>query len=148
MPKRYSDEEKAEALRLLSANRYDVARTSLEIGIPERTLHRWRRNEQLDKRFMAADPPPMAAAIKDDDNDSDEDPGVILSQIHRRMLDDIVKLSGTIERDLETASPYQRLQALVMLIDRLDKIDRLIPRNLREMVISFEYVDPKDNPTY
>ena len=53
MSRRYTDEEKAHAIQRLTENFYNISVTSLQIGIPIRTLHAWRREHLLQQNAAA-----------------------------------------------------------------------------------------------
>lgn len=60
MSRRYTDEEKAYAIQYLVENFYNISVTSLQTGIPVRTLYTWKREHLL--QHNAAAKPIVAAA--------------------------------------------------------------------------------------
>jgi transposase-like protein len=60
MPRNYTDEEKRLVLDRLIANHGDVARTAAETGVSDRTLLRWRTENDIkppSHGFMSSPPP-------------------------------------------------------------------------------------------
>jgi transposase-like protein len=53
----YTEEDREEALELLGYNRNNIALTSTQTGIPERTLREWRR-KQRNSVSLPPDPSP------------------------------------------------------------------------------------------
>jgi transposase-like protein len=54
MARAYSDEDKAAALAALKANAGNVKRTATQVGVPARTVRRW-RDEPLDDQPQGGD---------------------------------------------------------------------------------------------
>jgi hypothetical protein len=114
----YTAEEKIHALSLLAQNGGDILRTSVQTGIPDRTLYTWyRRYRAENQQRNVSVSPPIPPSI-DLDNKLDT-----LSFLRRQMMTELFSLASTIGSGAELANPYQRARALAQLVDKLMQID-------------------------
>jgi transposase-like protein len=127
MSRRYTSEEKDHAIQQLIANHGDVTLTSLETGIAERTLTRWKRSMVLPPRGAfpsrpQPQPPPQPQnPIAADDLEA-------LRDLQQEMLREAYNLVHSIEEAIDEAPLNQRVAALAQLIDRIMKLSVQLPR--------------------
>jgi transposase-like protein len=139
VPHRYTDEQRLEALDLLDVNRNNVALTSIQTGIPERTLREWRRQDRI-QRHLPPDPLPAAAAEAFEREFTETSEAI--QWIQDRFIQELVKLTQTLPEILSTASPYHQLLTLMHMIDRIEKLQTLVPQSDNHPSIRLEFVDP------
>lgn len=169
MPPRYTPQYKAAVLQKLRDNYGDVARTSLQMGIPERTLYAWKRELQqlqqqqspLPQQYTADPNPigimaPIAQPITSDKSGttvtptytSFTDEGEAFHYLRGRLLDELFKIVASLDDSYILMPPHQRALLVSQLIDRLVKLDayipRVVPKTLQIMVLD-EGVFPEDN---
>lgn len=122
MAKRYTDDERAQALERLDTNRGDLHLTSAETGISVGTLRQWKRR-----------------SYKNADQVVEES----LKYLQEQLIDNAVKLAESLEAATVDAPLNHRAAALGQLIDRIIKLAERIPQAVqREQVIRIEYRDP------
>jgi hypothetical protein len=127
MSRHYTAEEKQLVLQRLTANDYHIRRTSLETGIPERTLLTWRT------KYLPPAPPPPAfrgaasRAIPPQLPPLPADEVLAFRDIKRQLMAHIHRLSHSIEEAIDEAPLSQRTTALSQLIDRVMKISSQLP---------------------
>ena len=122
MAKRYTDDERAQALERLEANRGDFHLTSAELGISVRALRQWKRLYQKTTEQVVEDS---------------------LKYLQEQLIDNAVKLAESLEAATVDAPLNHRAAALGQLIDRIIKLAERIPQAVqREQVIRIEYRDP------
>lgn len=140
MSRHYAPEEKDAALAALHANHGSVPRTSLQTGIPERTLYTWRRELWRQRRQNPdpAPPPPPPTDPPADASDTTE----AMTYIRQRIITELMTLIQSFEQDFALSSPYQRVQAISQLLDRVLKLNDYRPPE--ETVFRIEYEDPDD----
>lgn len=136
MSQTYSDQDREEALDLLTINRNNIALTSIQTHIPERTLREWRRKQRLKAPTLPPYPPPAAAADRFDSIPE------ALNHVHSRILEQLVELADSLPEILATAPPYHQLLALTQLIDRVEKLQALVPRLVPQQTIQVQFKDP------
>ncbi len=129
---RYTSAEKKAALDCLRRNGGNVAQTSTETGVPERTLYSWRRKEM--QRPPVA-PPAIPADLDLDDADA-------LIQLRRQIMAYVADLGPSLVTGLDLLTPYQRALTVRQLLEQLSLIDSLIPAHARENVTRVEFVNP------
>lgn len=133
MVRRYTQEEKDQALELLIANNGDLSLTSAETGIPIRTLENWRRAGVLPPPVISPPPPPP---IPDDRLEALED-------IQQQMLREARNLAYSLRETVADAPLNQRVAALAQLLDRIIKLNTQLPNPTKETVFRIEYIDPE-----
>jgi len=139
MSYRYPPQHKAAVLAQLQANHSNVILTSIQTGIPERTIRDWRRKAYLQNQLPVLPPhtPSAAAATPEFEEESQA-----LQYVRRQIVQEVANMAATLKDTLDTAAPYHRILALSQLLDRLIKLDILIPQTQREQVIRVEYTYP------
>lgn len=130
MPKRYSEEQKQQAIQRLIANGGDVARTALETGLAESTLRLWRReyNVPLPLLMLRRQQQQQQNASSNDSMLSSVSALVPeLADLQQRMLQEAYHLVESIEEAIDDAPLAQRVAALAQLIDRIIKLAAQLP---------------------
>jgi transposase-like protein len=131
MSRRYTDEEKAEALEKLDANVGNITLTAIQTGIPVRTLHHWKRQQRIQLLMHPS------SENEDVELEVDSDLEALLQQkfvaqqqqespyshIRQRLLEHIFDLTETLMDDPDTA--HLRVSALSRLLDRALKLERI-----------------------
>jgi transposase-like protein len=169
MSPRYNAQSKAEILAQLRANFGDVARTSRQMGVPERTLYAWKRQlQQLQQQqsplpqHYTADPNPssvMASNTRLTTSDksgttvtptytSFTDEGEAFHYLRGRLLYELFKIVASLDDSYTLMPPHQRALLVSQLIDRLVKLDAYIPRVVPEALQIMWIEDgvfPEDN---
>ncbi len=133
MARRYSPEYKKLALHCLDSNHGDVALTSTEIGVPGRTLRRWRQQRRQRQIDMPEPKPEIEVPVFSEDYEAFQ---YLRQQLMRHML----AIAASLSEDLENATVAQRAIALSRLIDRFEKLDRYMPPS-DEPFLRIEYVE-------
>jgi transposase-like protein len=125
MSRRYSYEEKRQALKCLEESGGDFRYAGQQTGIPVVTLRRWarRQREERGQRLRAE-----------------------IERLHEQLVHNAVQLADLLERSIEDAPLNQVATALGGVIDRYLKIDEYLastrPQEEREQVIRIEYLYP------
>jgi len=146
MSRHHTDLEKQQILRCLVANNGDTQLTSIQTGVPVRTLRDWRmkylppewRRQHFQGAFPLADGrqfPPLPA------NESQA-----LRDIQRRLMEMVNRLSLSIDEVIDEAPLIQRAAALSQFIDRVIKISAQLPPDPQDYLIEDE-LDDDDEPT-
>ncbi|MBZ0303023.1 MAG: hypothetical protein K8J31_24975 [Anaerolineae bacterium] len=142
MSKQYVDEERIEALAQLRINRNNVALTSRQTGVPERTLREWRRLQRLEHGLPPNPPSAAAAAVIADHVARFSEPSEALQHVYDQFLQELVTIADTLPDILSTAPPYHQLLALMNMIDRIEKLQMLVPQTASQQTIRLEFVEP------
>ncbi len=141
MARRYSKSHKAETLQRLDENAGDVALTSLQSGVPERTLREWRRLRALNlaaaaetewrqAREQPSQPPPSAT-----------DSAASFETLNVLLMDEAFKLAGSLATGWDDSPTHLRMMALAHLIDRILKLNAILPHSGGDNKIRIEFVD-------
>ncbi len=138
MSRQYTDEERVEALALLRCNRSNVALTSKQTRIPERTLREWRRLQRV-QNGLPPDPLPAAAAADMARQFAESSEAV--EYVRDQFLNLLVDLTDSLPEILSAASPYHQLLTVMQMIDRIEKLQMLVPLSTREPSIRIQFVD-------
>lgn len=134
MPKTfYTEEQRAEALALLRYNRSNVALTSQQTGIPERTLREWRRLQRIENVLPPAKE--LSAAAK-----NIEDAPEALEYVYKKFLKELVAIADSLPELVRTAPPYHQLLTMMKLLDRLELLHMLTTGTI-DPTIQVEFVD-------
>jgi transposase-like protein len=142
MTRRYTPEEKAEALALLQANRGNIALTHVQTTVPERTLRHWRRQQWLKQQAQLPLPPPTPPRQQQEDLPEFEDDATALKFLREQIIQELLQVAVSLKDSFSVTTPYQRVLVLSQLLDRLIKLDNYIPRTEHEQVIRIEYQYP------
>ena len=116
MSRRYTPEEKANALVHLQMTG-DIAFTSKQLGIPERTLFDWRRD------WYAINPPPQSSPPRLQQPEFENDLQA-LAYLRKQIMAELIELAGSYQKGAMFTSPTQRIHLLSQLLDRLMKLDQ------------------------
>lgn len=139
MSRRYSPDQKAEALALLQANG-SISQTSMMTEIPERTLYTWRREQWRERKLQQLQqqpPPPPPPQMSDFETDADA-----FAYMREHIIGELLNIVTTLKEDRFFSTPYQRVLALSQLLDRLIKLDAYRPPTREENMIVIRYQDP------
>ena len=144
MSRRYTDEQKAEALQHLDDNYGNVTLTALQTGIPIRTLRDWKRYRKLE---ILKDLPPEKVARRrqqeiepeEQADIEEEDSAAAYSRIRAHLMQHINTLLETLTDDPDTAN--LRVIALTRLLDRVIKLEALV-QSTSDQVVRIEYQYP------
>jgi transposase-like protein len=136
MSKRYTKEEKENALYLLLVYSGNIARTSDKTGIPQRTLRHWRARKRKKRASQINQGDAETAKGKKDKRrqqqqwdqyKAEKDSAVNeLKGVRQQIMQHIRQLSSSLSDDEENVS--QRAMALSRLLDRTLKLDEHIAR--------------------
>jgi transposase-like protein len=123
----YTAEEKLHALEHLAAHGGDVELTAASLGIPKRTLARWKQIHMVSEMPMPTVPMPMPMPTPTPPLSAD----VIeaLGELQREMMQIAHTLSHAIEPAIAEAPLGQRVAALAQLIDRIIKLGAQLPQS-------------------
>jgi transposase-like protein len=130
MSRRYTPQQKETALQRLAANFGNIAITSLQTGIPERTLRDWQQKRQLEQ----VQNPPLPPKISRRQQQPDTNEYQLLRDIIMEHLFQLVE-----NLSLDPATAYLRAAALSRLIDRVIKLEKHIPSTSEQQKIVIEY---------
>lgn len=124
MSRRYTNEERHNALKSLDANDGDILATSEQTGIPPSTLRDWaaRHREERAQRLLET-----------------------IRRLHEQLAENAVNLAAAIDGAIDGAPLNQLSTALGTVIDRYLKVDEhlaQITQQNGEQVFRFEYVYP------
>lgn len=152
MSKRYTNQQKADALQQLDDNDGNVMLTAIQTDIPKRTLYEWKRQRKLQAikdgqpasgtlQHKKSAVPPQQSAANTDQPDDDEDPYLReYTTIRKRLMDHIFTMTDSLIDDPETA--HVRIIALSRLLDRVIKLEALTRKETDDRVIRIEYKYP------
>lgn len=144
MPRKYTDQQKIDALQHLADNYGNVTLTAIQTGIPERTLRDWKRRRKFE---TLKDLPPIketrrrqqTAANDDPDQNTENESEGEYTRIRQRLMQHIDTLLETLTDDPDTA--HLRIIALTRLLDRVIKLESLT-RTESNAPIRIEYKYP------
>jgi hypothetical protein len=141
LARRYTRSQKAEILKHLDDNVGDVVLTSLQSGIPERTLRDWKRTRSLrpaaaenhrQRRHEHGNESPPSAA----------ESAVTFEILNNLLVDKAFKIAGSLTQGLEDSPVHQRAIALAHLIDRILRLNATLPRLNDNNAVRIEFVAP------
>jgi transposase-like protein len=143
MSRRYTPEEKAEALALLHDNNGNIARTHVETNIPERTLRYWRRQQWLEKQAQLPLPPPTPSPRRQQEELPEfENTAEALKFLREQITQELLNITVSFKDDLTYSTPYQRVLILSQLLDRLLKLDTYLPAEKKSSGFKVQFVNP------
>jgi transposase-like protein len=135
---KYTDEQKEDARRRLTATRGDVRLVSLQTRIPERTLFRWKRSWQQNPLPLPTDDPfgiPREQFIQSLDAQYQDGE---YTELREELMRHIKKLSQTLSDNPDLA--YRRAIALTRLLDKVFKLEALTRiEKPQPFIIKYEY---------
>ena len=141
MPSNYTDQQKSAAMEMLAIGD-NIAFIHYSTGIPERTLRRWRqkRHEQsngqmAEKSFSpTTDPWPETQAYAGDrQHQSDTDQTDISTgsdyEDFTYIREQLMQYAREMARNLQPGDPHsnRRTLALSRILDRIQRLDRILP---------------------
>lgn len=147
MSRRYALDHKALVLAILQKNGGDVQLTSQQTGVPARTLRDWRRQSLgVPPPSIFPPPPPHSPSplVEEEQAGEEEqpDPRDQFFQLRELMMREALTLATSLASDMAHTPVSQRASALTRLVDRILRLDDVLPRNWPEMVIRHEYHYP------
>lgn len=160
MPYIYTDEDKAEALRILAETFGDITAAAIHTGIPARTLRRWRQQarhgnggtSRVDQNGKLPEKSPAGNNAKtvNPNRDIATEAAAQFERLREQLMTHIFGLSANLSDDPDTA--HLRAVAVARLLDRVVKLDTLIPsyQPQQTIIMKFEYPDGTlhDNPPW
>ncbi len=158
---RYNQHQRLTAIEQIIANEGNLQQTSQELKIPRRTLQDWWRwwnhlNPPLQATYLNQWrewrnwreknplPPPPEENHLEEEEEEEIDTYAAYTILRNRMLRRALALSLLLETDDDPTQVARLAIALARLIDRLARLDELIPRQPHDNVIRHQYVDPYD----
>ncbi len=118
MPRKYTPDQKTAALVLLERNFRDFSLTSRQTAISKSTLYDW--DSAIQAVFQETTPRVrQPAELPGFENDLDA-----LAFIRQHIMDEMVRLSSSLQYDSGFSTPYQRVLVLSQLMDKLMKLDQ------------------------
>lgn len=149
MAKRYSADDKTQALASLGVNAGDLSKTSVETGIPVETLRRWSRGGRV-ARVNGHDTsedeasPSGGAGVPDAAEPAGAAPDS-LRGLQTLLLQNASAIAGSLAEAVDAAPLNQRAQALGLLVDKILKLEtwlRAAGEAAEQQIISFEFRYP------
>ncbi len=126
MPIKYTEQDRADALDILEANLNDIALTSRQTKIPERTLREWRRLHRV-QSLLPPDPPSAAAEALTQFHERFPTQRAALEYVRDQFIMELITFADDLPYIMQMAAPYHRLLIFMHIVDRFDKIKSLIP---------------------
>ncbi len=117
MPRKYSPDQKTAALIQLERNGGNIPLTAGQTGISENTLYAWQRTIRVFFQQNPLPPQNPAESIAFHDDLS------ALAFIRQQIMNEMVRLSSSLQYDSGFSTPYQRVLVLSQLMDKLMKLD-------------------------
>lgn len=136
---KYTEEQKEDARRRLYETGGDVPLVSLQTGIPERTLYRWKNSWQQKLPPLPTD---MFGVPRDQFIQSLETQYQVgeYTELREELMRHIKKLSQTLSDDPDLA--HRRAIALARLLDKVFKLEQLTRIEKPQLhIYKFEYQD-------
>jgi transposase-like protein len=127
--KRYTATHKNRVLMRLAANGGDVALTSMQMGVPIRTLYQWKRDANPALQLQAVPQSPSTPA----QNQAELAPGAAqfdletLTDLRDQLIGYIQRLSKRLDAQIESAPFNQALSGMTELMDQVMKLGRVLP---------------------
>lgn len=164
MPRQYSSQKKQDTLTHLAVNRDNVVLTSLQTGVSERTIHRWKQRQRLqadhdanpapqitaphtnapqwDAPHWNAPPPPDKNDPPPPPDEPDQERTILeLFSLRNQLMQHVFKLTESLSQNDEFVN--HRAVAITRLLDRIIKLDaQLDYLRPAEQVIRVEYQYP------
>src|SRR5690606_35762103 len=125
MARRYAPDHKALIMLTLERNNGDISLTSLQIGVPERTLRHWRIRQKWQKANVAMPQisrqkqelpsllPPEIESVKEDD---------VFKYLREQLMRGLLQMVANLADEMDEATFHQRVTTLAKLIDRFPKV--------------------------
>ena len=104
-PKKYTAEDKEEAMNLLRRNRYDYRKTSAALGISIKTLKKWRERYHEER---------LQSVLHQ------------MEDLHAELIGTATEINQAISKQIEKAPLNQLSSALGVLVDRYMKVDEYL----------------------
>lgn len=119
MARRYTSEEKRQALAALAQAGGSYRHAADATGVPARTLRQWEQEA------------------------TEADSERVLADVRHRLIENVVRLADSLEAKIDDAPLNQHASALAQLIDRLMKLAEKLPQAAPENKIrQVEYIYP------
>lgn len=128
MSRRYTPEDKSNALAQLAANGGNLVYTSHQLNIPERTLRHWRQQHLTQTQNplpLPPQPPRQQQQLPDDDEYSPD--SEVLMNLRDQIMNHIISATPNLIDGLNLTTPYHRILALSQLLDHLERLENFIP---------------------
>lgn len=140
MSRRYSPEHKALVLQTLDRNGDNITVTSIQTGVPERTIRDWRQQRHLflpenSRRRRQIELPPEIA------NPEHSKEADVFKYLREQIMRGLLQMVANFAEDMDDATFHQRVNALTKLIDRFPKVTSWLPVD-QSNVVTIVYQDP------
>ena len=139
MSRRYTPQEKADALQRLDTNFGDITVTSIQTSIPARTLRGWRKQRGLEAVQSDQLPPQNHRRRRQQTSDEDDQENPF-NRLREELMQHIFDLSATLMDEPSIA--YMRARTLTRLIDRVIRLETVIEKNDKDLNITVVYEHP------
>ncbi len=136
MSHRFTPDHKTTILALLQANRGNITLTAEQAGITERTLYRWKRQQELTQ------PPQSERQTFPLTLDASESQEEAENELLRRLLRQAaLQLASELTDNVHAPDLLRRVNALNGLLDRLGLMEQGDPNAAQTRTLQIEYVD-------
>jgi hypothetical protein len=129
----------------LERNNGDIPLTSIQTGVPERTLRYWRQTWQPTSAAMpqiSRQRPDLRSLlppeIADLENAKEAD---VFKFLREQLMQALLEMVTTFVDEMDDATFHQRVTALTRLIDRFPKVTSWLPQDSSQ-VVRIVYQDP------
>jgi hypothetical protein len=150
MPRTYPPEYKAGVLERLRAYQGDITLVSRLTGVPERTLRAWRREIWLDllpPLPPMPPPPPPSERQSASELPKFDDFFQAMKFLREKMINELVSLAVSLSDSPGLMTPYQRLQLIMQLMNRIIGLHEYLDTNTVDPEAVFRWVAPRDDDT-
>lgn len=129
MPSKYSPAQKEKALEMLRIGD-DIGLVHFNTGIPKRTLRDWRKRLEEESNCQIAEKTiPTAAADRQSEPKSTNDHDDFV-YIRQQLMNYARDMAANLQPDQPDSN--RRTLALSRILDRIDKLDRILPEKAKE----------------
>lgn len=130
MSRQYTELERRDAMDILAINQNNIALTSYQTGIPQRTLRDWQRVQYIEQS-----PPPLTpSAAAEQFKQRFPDKNDAVEYIVNQCLAELTAFADELPEIMRMAAPYHQVLTFIHIIDRLDKLRTLMPPTRVESV--------------
>jgi len=162
MPRQYTPQQKEDALRQLAVNKGNVALTSIQTGVSERTIQRWQQRLRLENAGAKPLPAPLSAPPPPKENtpppspppkndppqpETDDDQSLReqtcneLRSLRNQLMRHIFNITADLSQDDDLFN--HRTVAITRLLDRVMKLDaQLNELHPQETILRVVYTYP------
>jgi hypothetical protein len=144
LSRQYTELERRDALDILAINQNNIALTSYQTGIPQRTLRDWQRVQ-----YMEMAPPPLTpSAAAEQFKQRFPDKNDAVEYIVTQCLAELTAFADELPEIMRMAAPYHQVLTFIHIIDRLDKLRTLLPPQTFRVEHAGNDESVHDTPSY